>query len=512
MAGESGGEIATLETTPTWAVATVCFVLIAVSLLIEHGLHLLAKYLNRKRRKSLLQALNEVKSDLMLLGFISLLLTVLERPIASICIPESIAESFLPCENFTIDEQEESKCQEQGKASLLSRVGVQQLQMLIFFLAFFHVLSSFLAFSLGTAKMKRWERWEAETRTLEYQFSNDPRRFEFIHQTSFGRRHLKFWSGHRFLRLLACFLRQFYGSVYKVDYFTLRHGFITAHFSEGTTFDFQKCIKRALDKDFRVVVGMRLWIWVFSVLFIFLNANVFHNYFWIPFIPLLMLLVVGTKLQGIITKMCLDRNDISHIVAGALLVRPSDNLFWFDRPKFVLHLVHFIAFQNSFQVAVFTWSWYKFGLRTCFHRKTEDIVIKLAMGVVIPILTGYVTLPLYALVTQMGTTMGNSVFPEEVAGGLKRWHAKAKRNLARRHNYNYLWRPSLEGSLDASLHSSPSFATLDASVSLDIGHASDDDDGVGLKENLEEGENVDRIEQLEEHRKSESFEGFQLSK
>ncbi|MBA0811975.1 hypothetical protein Gohar_025984 [Gossypium harknessii] len=31
-----------------------------------------------------------------------------------------------------------------------------------------------------------------------------------------------------------------------------------AHFSEGSNFDFQKYIKRALVKDFGVVVGIRL--------------------------------------------------------------------------------------------------------------------------------------------------------------------------------------------------------------------------------------------------------------
>lgn len=77
-------------------------------------------------------------------------------------------------------------------------------------------------------QMKRWESWEAETRTMEYRFSNgkfairtsnitliatvtltlstnhlDPRRFQLIHQTSFGRRHLHFWSEYRPLRLLV---------------------------------------------------------------------------------------------------------------------------------------------------------------------------------------------------------------------------------------------------------------------------------------------------------------------
>ncbi|XP_042045418.1 MLO-like protein 6 [Salvia splendens] len=226
-------------------------------------------------------------------------------------------------------------------------------------------------------KMKRWEHWEAETRTLEYQFSNDPRRFQFIHQTSFGRRHLRYWSQYRLLRLPVNFLQQFFQSVYQVDYLTLRHGFITAHFSEGNSFDFQKYIERALEKDFEVAVGMRLWIWVFSVLFIFFNAYVFHNYVWLPFIPLVMLLIVGTKLQGIITKMCLDTSDKSHVIQGTLLVRPGDHFFWFDRPRFLLHLMHLLLFQNSFQLAFFAWSWYKFGLRSCFHRNNNKTKINI---------------------------------------------------------------------------------------------------------------------------------------
>nr|XP_027069477.1 MLO protein homolog 1-like [Coffea arabica] len=43
MAEGSGNEETTLEHTSTWAVVVVCFILIAVSILIEHGLHLLAK-------------------------------------------------------------------------------------------------------------------------------------------------------------------------------------------------------------------------------------------------------------------------------------------------------------------------------------------------------------------------------------------------------------------------------------------------------------------------------------
>ncbi|OWM91180.1 hypothetical protein CDL15_Pgr000123 [Punica granatum] len=393
MATEEEAIERTLEETPTWAVATVCFVLIFTSIFLEHLIHLLSKYFRRSRRRSLIHALDKIKSELMLLGFISLLLTVGEKTIANICIPKSVGETFLPCSSLESDDtEEETKCQNQGKVSLLSREGVQELQYLIFVLAFFHSLSCILTFALGMAKMRKWESWEAETRTVEYQFSNDPRRFKLVHQTSFGKRHLRFWSDHPILQWPASFLRQFFNSVPKVDYLTLRHGFIMVHLSEGSNFDFQKYIKRALEKDFSVLVGIR--------------------------------------------------------------------------PKLLLYLIHFILFQNSFQLAFFTWSWFKYGFRSCFHQETEDIVIRLVMGVAVQVLCGYVTLPLYALVTQMGTSMRQAVFPENVHKGLKRWRATARKNLALRNPYSA--GPSLDASVDTSLGTSPSFYTLDVSIDTSL--------------------------------------------
>ncbi|KAJ9168785.1 hypothetical protein P3X46_020275 [Hevea brasiliensis] len=492
----------TLDTTPTWAVATVCFILILLSIIIEYLLHLLAKYFNKKRRKALIQALDKIKSELMLLGFMSLLLTVSQKLIANICIPMSVAETFLPCGSLTSSESgEETKCVDQGKLSLLSRSGVRELQYLIFVLASFHSLSSILIFGLGMAKMKRWESWEAETRTFEYQFLKDPRRFQLTHQTSFGRRHLRYWSEHRLIRWPICFLRQFNGSVSKVDYLTLRHGFIMAHFEQGTNFDFQKYIERALEKDFGVVVGISFWIWIFSVFYIFFNAHEFYSYLWLPFIPSVLLLLVGTKLQGIITSMCLDSHDKSHVVRGTLLVKPSDHFFWFGRPKLLLHLIHFILFQNSFELAFFTWTWFKFGLRSCFHRETEDIVIRLAMGVLVHFLCGYVTLPLYALVTQMGSSMRKVVFPENVVMGLKRWRAKARKNLKTS--------DSTGPSLDASLDTSPSFR-LDDSITAEFGSPSDVAERVAI-EVINGGDREEKGKEKqpqEEHQGNDSFDGF----
>ncbi|PIA31259.1 hypothetical protein AQUCO_05100050v1 [Aquilegia coerulea] len=439
-----------LEETPVWAVSVVCLVLIVLSMLIEGALELLTKFLERRKKNSVKQALGKIKTELMMMGFISLLLTIGEDLIVKICITEATGNTFLPCEEpphsketsvsdaeqvartnamLPIEHEDLSYCESKGMISLISSEGLKQLHIFIFVLTVFHVLYCVLTMALGIAKMRKWKSWEEETRTLEYEIANDPRRFQLTRQTPFGRRHLKFWSDQPLLLWPVCFVRQFSGSLTKADYFTLRNGFIVAHFGEGSTFDFQRFLVRAFDDDFVQVVGIRFWIWIFSTVFIFFNAHGFYNYFWLPFIPLLMVLAVGTKLQNVVTKMCLESRNQTKVVHGIMLVKPNDKLFWFSKPQWLLHVIHFILFQNSFQLAFFTWTWYEYGLRSCFHRTTVDIALRIAMGVIVQFLCGYVTLPLYALVTQMGSGMKETVFTERIAKGLKHWHSLARQNL-----------------------------------------------------------------------------------
>ncbi|KAJ6350084.1 hypothetical protein OIU78_006297 [Salix suchowensis] len=268
-----------LEETPTWAVAVVCFVLLAISIVIEQLLHVVEKWLKKKQKPALVEALEKVKAELMLLGFISLLLTILQGTIADMCIPKSIAATWHPCSK----KQEEAKakkskdddeCMKKGKVALVSSYGIHQLHIFIFVLAVVHVLYCITTYFLGRTKMRRWKTWEEETKTLEYQYHNDPERFRFARETSFGRRHLHLWSRSPVFLWIVCFFRQFLGSVTKIDYMTLRHGFITAHLAPGseTRFDFQKYISRSLDDDFKVVVGISPVIWFIAVLLLLTDS------------------------------------------------------------------------------------------------------------------------------------------------------------------------------------------------------------------------------------------------
>nr|AYN79037.1 Mlo2 [Hevea brasiliensis] len=452
------GKERSLGETPTWAVAVVCLVMIAISILIEHVFHLIEKWFKKMHKPALVEALEKIKAELMLMGFISLLLTVLQGPISEICISESTASTWHPCNKNQhksktgtdskdnnrrllqfldtgastrryLAAKSGNKCDE-GEVAFVSAYGIDQLHYFIFVLAVVHVLYCIITYILGKTKMRRWKSWENETKTIEYQYHNDPERFRFARDTSFGKRHLKLWSRSTVFIWILCFFRQFFGSVTKVDYLTLRHGFIMAHLAPGseTRFDFQKYINRSLEDDFKVVVGISPVLWVIACLMMLTSTNGWYAYLWLPFIPLVIILVVGAKLQVIITKMGLRFQERGDVVKGAPVVQPGDDLFWFGRPRLILFLIHLVLFQNAFQLALFAWSVWKIGSGSCYHDRKEDIAIKVTMGVIIQVLCSYVTLPLYALVTQMGSSIRPTIFNDRVAAALKSWHHEAKKH------------------------------------------------------------------------------------
>ncbi|KAG2267917.1 hypothetical protein Bca52824_062472 [Brassica carinata] len=463
-----------LEQTSTWAVAVVCFVLLFISIVLEHSIHKIGTWFKKKHKKALYEALEKIKAELMLMGFISLLLTIGQTPISNICISQSVASSMHPCSAADEarkygkkdtpkkgdDDEENSghrrllleladsyihrrslatkgydKCAEKGKVAFVSAYGIHQLHIFIFILAVVHVIYCITTYALGKTKTRRWKHWENETKTIEYHYSNDPERFRFARDTSFGRRHLNFWSKTRVTLWTVCFFRQFFGSVTKVDYMALRHGFImvgnlySAFGSRSErTFDFRKYIQKTVEEDFKTVVEISPVIWFVAVLFLLTNTNGLHSFLWLPFIPLAVILIVGTKLQVIITKLCLRIQEKGDVVRGAPVVQPGDDLFWFGRPRFILFLIHLVLFTNAFQLAFFAWSTYEFTLRNCFYENDADVIIRIVVGVVVQILCSYVTLPLYALVTQMGSTMRPAVFNERVATAIKTWHHTAKKH------------------------------------------------------------------------------------
>ncbi|KAI3870014.1 hypothetical protein MKX03_002046 [Papaver bracteatum] len=442
----------TLENTPTWAVAVVSFCFISISLGLERLIHLLTAWLKKLGKKALIEALEKLKSEMMLLGFISLLLAATQGPISKICISHKVAETMLPCRKITsitetllADNSSPVEdgaipqpainydyCFSKGKVSLISQEGLGQLHIFIFVLAAMHVLYSVLAMALGNAKMRVWKVWEKETRTIEYQVHNDPNRFRYTRETSFGRRHVNSSTGTPFLLWTKCFFRQFFSSLAKVDYMTLRHGFIATHFSPSgnVKFDFQKYIEQSLEEDFKVVFGISPPLWFVVVIFLLVNVRGMHIYLWISVLPLILILAMGTKLEVIVAKMAIKLGTENAITRGTPLVHPNDELFWFGHPGFLLHFLHLTLFMNAYEIAFFLWITiltHEFGLRSCYHNKIELIILRIVLAMTVQVLCSYITLPLYALVTQMGSHYKKTTLEEQTTKLLKAWHEDVRK-------------------------------------------------------------------------------------
>ncbi|CAN6479225.1 unnamed protein product [Victoria cruziana] len=477
MASDEAEE-GSLEFTPTWIVAVVCSIIVFISLALERILHYLGKHLKKTNQKPLFEALQKVKEELMLLGFISLLLTVFQNPISHICIPKGFANHMLPCEKESASTESShyqvfslpnllggkrrllaaagssNHCISKGKVQLLSLEAIHQLHIFIFVLAIVHVIFSVLTMLLGGAQIRQWKHWEDSIANDKYNTEEVlEKKVTHVQQHAFVKEHtLGFARRSSILSWLLSFFKQFYASVTKSDYITLRLGFIMTHCRGNPKFNFHKYMMRALEADFKKVVGISWYLWVFVIIFLLLNVGGWHTYFWIAFIPLILLLAVGAKLEHVITKLAHDVADKHTAIEGDLVVQPSDNYFWFHRPRLVLYLIHFILFQNAFEIAFFFWILTTYGFDSCIMGQVGFIIPRLIIGVIIQGLCSYSTLPLYAIVTQMGSAFQKAIFDEHVHENLVGWVQKAKKRKG--------FRPTKEGG-DASSHTNKASGSSD---------------------------------------------------
>ncbi|XVF23325.1 hypothetical protein REPUB_Repub13aG0028000 [Reevesia pubescens] len=438
MAAEK--ESSSLQYTPTWVVAGVCFLIVLISLIAERGLHHLGKLLKNKN-DALFEALQKLKEELMLLGFISLLLTVFQGLVSKICIPPNFVASMLPCKRYSEGKTHEEysqainnrrrlfstdcsseHCLHEGKVPLLSLEAIHHLYIFIFVLAVVHVIFCACTMVLGGARIRQWKHWE--------EWISKNRNEDTDHHRTFFAQHAQgYWRKAAVVSWIISFFKQFYGSVTKSDYIALRQGFIIAHCPGNPEYDFHKYMMRTLEMDFKKVVGISWYLWLFVVVFLLLNVKGWHTYFWLSFLPVVLLLLVGTKLEHIIIRLAQDVNEMEE-QGDAARVKPSDEHFWFSKPGIVLHLIHFILFQNAFEIAFFFWILCTYGFNSCIMEKVGYIIPRLIMGVIVQVLCSYITLPLYALVTQMGSKFKESFFTESQRSYLDKWRWGRKRGSA----------------------------------------------------------------------------------
>ncbi|XP_057951573.1 MLO-like protein 11 isoform X2 [Malania oleifera] len=439
---ENATEMRSLALTPTWSVATVLTIFVAVSLLVERSIHRLSFWLRKTKRKPLLEAVEKMKE-------------ATSSTIANICIPSKFYDgSFAPCTRSEIDREigedsskgrkllmesvlahsfrrrlddlNKNTCKE-GHEPFVSYQGLEQLHRFIFVMAITHIAYSCLTMLLAIVKVHSWRRWEEEARKDQHETLTE---LTMRRQSTFVKFHVSNpLVKSRFLVWVTCFFRQFGRSVVHTDYLALRRGFIMNH-NLTLKYDFHSYMIRSMEDEFQKIVGVSGPLWGFVVAFMLFNIKGSNLYFWIAIIPITLVLLVGTKLQHVIATLALESAGITGYFAGTRL-RPRDDLFWFKKPELLLSLIHFILFQNAFELASFFWFWWQFGYNSCFIRNHLLVYIRLILGFAGQFLCSYSTLPLYALVTQMGSNYKAAIIPERIRETIHGWGKAARRK--RRH-------------------------------------------------------------------------------
>lgn len=451
---------ATLEDTPTWIVASVCSVIVLISIIFERSLHYLGKALEH-RRETLYEALLKLKEELMLLGFISLLLVVSQDLIQKICINESLMGHWLPClpgaagstAHYGVGSASSSSSSSspnigvgarrllkggtaasghcsaiKGKVPLLSLHALEQIHIFIFVLAITHVALSAFTVLLGLLQMRKWKQWEKRINE-EGDSAAAPKMINRVQQRKFIKDRYKGYGKMNMAILwMHSFFKQFYGSVTKDDYIAMRLGFLMEHFRGNRKFNFYEYMVKALEKDYKRVVGIKWYYWIFVMIFLLINVTGWHSYFWISLVPLALLLLIGTKLEHIITEMAYEvASKQAAVDAGEIAMDPDDNLFWFHRPRILLILIHFILFQNAFEFAYFFWTLATFGFNSCIMDRLGYNVSRIVICALVQVLCSYSTLPLYAIVSHMGSSFKSAVFEDDVAEHVRDWAERARR-------------------------------------------------------------------------------------
>ncbi|XP_027153976.1 MLO-like protein 4 [Coffea eugenioides] len=549
-----------LEFTPTWSVASVTTVMVFVCLFVERSIYRFGKWLTKTRRKALFASLEKIKEELMLLGLISLLLGQWARWISQICVKSSLFSSkFYLCsdEDYGMGESKRvlftksdtfsneteiptglnySTLHQCGadREPFVSHEGLEQLHRFLFVLGFIHVIYSCITVGLAMSKIYSWRKWENEATFAPDGNLQAPKNKVMRRQSTFALHHASHpWSRSRVLIWMLCFLRQFRSSIQKSDYLALRLGFITNH-SLPLSYNFHKYMVRSMEDEFSGIVGISWPLWGYAIICIFINIHGLNVYFWLSFIPAILVMLVGTKLQHVVSLLALEIAEPKGSSFGTQ-VKPRDELFWFGKPEILLRLIQFISFQNAFEMATFIWSLWAFKQR-CFMKNHALIAIRLISGIVVQAWCSYSTVPLNVIVTQMGSRHKKALIAESVRESLHSWCKRVKEKSRRDATLSLTTRStcSLESTIDegdeiitvASGTLSPCSSSSASLNHPDMNEEStdcvvegsnppDDDISFRISEYLAQtiasgaGENADDLEEHHQHQPETLFDLFQ---
>ncbi|KAK8529903.1 hypothetical protein V6N12_060667 [Hibiscus sabdariffa] len=359
-----------LAETPTYTVASVITVLVFVCFVVERSIYRFGRWLKKTRRKALFASLEKIKEELMLLGLISLLLAQWARWISEICVNSSLFSSrFYTCsemdyathKNMLLESTSSfhnetvippkglntvasHQCGE-GREPFVSFDGLEQLHRFLFVLGITHVFYSCLAVGLAMSKIYSWGKWENQANSIADGNLQAKRNKVMRRQTTFVFQHTSHpWSRSRILIWMELYKEvRLPGTTFRFHYGELSFSpplpmlLALQKHKLPLSYNFHNYMVRSMEDEFQGILGISWPLWAYAIACIFVNIHGLNIYFWLSFIPAIVVMLVGTKLQHVVSSLALEIKEQTGPPTGTQ-VKPRDDLFWFGKPEILLRM------------------------------------------------------------------------------------------------------------------------------------------------------------------------------
>jgi mlo protein len=433
-----------LEESPTWRVIVFFVLFLVLSILVEMTMHHSKHFCEHHNWIGVLHAIHKIEEELMLLGFISLMLLVIEEYIADICIADDPWWTGIkcPCHMQGHDEDKPAECRagkyepsspgrrllagdgpshdcSPGTAPIIEINAMHQVHLLIFLIAVFHVTFSLTTLLVSKMRINYWTGWEfwGDSADETVDRLQPPRKYKSPAE--------KFFS---------MFLKQFYASVDPFSYIAFRRYYISK-MELPDSFIFKDRVMRSLQNDFKSVVGVSPWMWIILIVHLFLEGSGAGKYYVFTIVSVILVMSAGTKMLYISHRIALgimliydeeadgkiEQSDLDRIQKEGQSSEKLGTLepgFWFGSPKFLMQCIRFALFSSAVTVAEAVFYRWQVGTNACYFKDRSSsnqddplassygfptaVVCMAILAIMVVALLGLIMVPLYSVVNTAG--------------------------------------------------------------------------------------------------------------
>ena len=304
--------------TPGWRISLIFTLFVVLSFGIEKGLHVAERNIRAVGYKGLLHTMRKVEEELLILGFLSLLLTAFSSLLVRICVDcpsEGCAAEYESAGNagaallrralLSATDACSNPCPA-GKEPFWTAEALHQTHLFVFTLAIIFILYSATSMVLGWLRVMTWRGWEIEAvEKCTASESLIPPKSLVIPEGCREDNYLEICHANEdrswIALLVTDFANQFYRSVSTARYINLRRAFVERSRLDAN-FDFVTYVNTSIQEDFALIVGLDWLLWLIAAVWIALDSpdgtlNI-YIYFWMPALAMVAQLAVGTKIMS----------------------------------------------------------------------------------------------------------------------------------------------------------------------------------------------------------------------